>query len=67
MEKVNQPSMAPTRKLTASVIVSAVMGWGGVILQNVAPDWFDPGVWATSTTAVIAIVGYFFVRDRKNV
>lgn len=66
MQTVNQPSKAPTRKLSSAIIVSAVMGWGGVILQNVAPDWFDPGVWASTTTAAIGIVGYFFVRDKRN-
>lgn len=65
MATVNQPSKKPTRKLTASVIVSAVMGWGGVILQNYAPGYFDAGVWATTTTAALAVVGYM-VRDGKN-
>ena len=67
MATVSQPSKRPTNKLSAAVIVSLVMGWGGVIVQNIAPSWFDPAVWAMTTSAAIAVVGYFFVKDRPNV
>lgn len=66
MATVNQPSKMPTRKLGAAVIISALMGWGGIALANLLPDWYDPATWTTTTTLVMALVGYFFVKDAPN-
>jgi len=71
---VNQPSVNPTNKLTASVVGTSV--WGtlmlvlGLVLKNEAPGWYDPEVLAsitlTGTTVVGGIAGWL-TPDRPNV
>ena len=63
---VNQPTPNPTRKLSAAVIGAAMMAVAGLIVKNVAPDWYDPDVFAALTPIVIFALGYY-VRDRPNV
>lgn len=63
--KVNQPTSAPTRKLTAASLTALVVGWGGLVMQNLAPQWYDPSVWVTLTPVAMLVIGYF-VRDEDN-
>lgn len=66
METVNQPTLNPTRKLTAATIAAAAVSVSGLIVRNLAPEWYDAEVWAAMTPIVIFAVGYF-VKDRPNV
>lgn len=73
-DTINQPSINPTRKLTAATVAVAV--WGatfniaGLALKNLYPEWYDPetmlSVNSAVTTAAAFIAGWF-VKDRPNV
>lgn len=64
---VNQPGSNPTNKLTAATLVSAAMSIVGLILRNLAPEWYDPEVMMQVTPAVVFLVGYLLIRDAPNV
>lgn len=64
--KVNQPSINPTRKLTAAVIATAVMEIARVLSQQLFPGVFDLAFWSAMAPIVVFAVGYF-VRDDANV
>lgn len=66
MDKVTQPSLNPTVKLTAAVWASMILGVGGLAVRNLAPGWYDPDVWATLTPFAIFAAGWF-VKDTANV
>lgn len=71
---VNQPSVNPTNKLTASVVGTSV--WGtfmllvGLLMKNLSPEWYDPEVIAsitlTGSTVAGGIAGWL-TPDRPNV
>lgn len=66
MDKVTQPSLNPTVKLTAAVWASMILGVGGLAVRNLAPGWYDPDVWATLTPFAVFVAGWF-VKDTANV
>lgn len=66
METVKQKTSAPTNKLTTAVVVSAVWGWVGLTVANLAPDWHNPEVWQSSETMLIALIGYYLAKDAPN-
>jgi predicted regulator of Ras-like GTPase activity (Roadblock/LC7/MglB family) len=65
MNPINQPSINPTRKLTAATIAAAVVSVSGLIVRNTFPTWYDDEVWSAMTPIVIFAVGYF-VKDLPN-
>lgn len=66
MNTINQPSAMPTNKLTAATIGAALVSVIGLVLQNVAPEWYDPEVMLAITPIIVFGLGYFR-RDRPNV
>ena len=38
----------------------------GLIVRNLAPEWYDAEVWAAMTPIVVFALGYF-VKDKPNV
>ncbi len=71
---INQPSINPTRKLTAATVATAVWGAAmavaGLALKNLYPEWYDPEVLLSVNTAVTtaaAFVTGWLVRDNPNV
>lgn len=65
-EVVNQPNANPTRKLTAATVAAALVSFSGLIVRNLAPEWYDAEVWAAATPLVIFAAGWF-ISDRPNV
>lgn len=65
-DTINQPTVNPTRKLTAATIVGAVIPVTGLLLRNLAPQWYDPDVMLGLTPILIFAVGWF-VKDNPNV
>lgn len=63
---VDQPTRAPTRKLTAATIATAVMAASGLVVRNLAPGWYDESTWAALMPVVVYVAGYA-IRDRPNV
>ena len=62
MTTVNQPSKAPTNKLSAAVIASAVIA----VARWAFPALDDDALWIGLTPLVILAAGYF-VKDAPNV
>ena len=65
MEPISQPSINPTRKLTAATIAGAAVSVSGLIVRNLAPEWYDDAVWTAMLPIVIFAVGYL-VKDLPN-
>jgi hypothetical protein len=63
---VSQPSINPTRKLSAAVIATAVLELLRVGLGHFLPGTFDPAFWAAMSPVFIFAVGWF-VKDEPNV
>lgn len=66
MQTVNQPSLNPTNKLTAATIAAAVVSVSGLLVRNLAPEWYDAEVWAALLPIVIFAAGWV-VKDKPNV
>lgn len=66
MDKVVQPSQNPTVKLTAATIAAALVSVSGLIVKNLAPEWYSDEVWSSMTPIVIFACGYL-VKDSPNV
>jgi len=64
--KVSQPTVNPTRKLSAATIALAVVELLWVLLVNIAPSYADPNLKAALTPVVVFLVGYM-VKDEPNV
>lgn len=71
---INQPTMNPTNKLTASTAALAawgvIMSIGGLALQNLYPTWYDADVMLQVSAGVPTIVGFlagYFTRDKPNI
>lgn len=62
----NQPTSNPTNKLTAATIAASIMGIVGLILRNMAPDWYDPAVLATMLPLVVYGTGWM-IPDSPNI
>lgn len=63
---VKQPTLTPTRKLTAAVIATAVMETARIVSNQVFPGVFDPAFWSAMAPVTVFAVGYF-VQDEPNV
>lgn len=64
-ETVAQQSANPTRKLTAATVGAALISGTGLVLKNVAPEWYDPQFLLDMSPIVIFGLGWF-VKDRPN-
>lgn len=64
--KVSQPTLNPTRKLSAATIALALVELAWVLLVNFAPSYADPNLKAALTPVVVFLVGYV-VKDDANV
>lgn len=64
--KVSQPTLNPTRKLSAATIALAAVELAWVLLVNFAPSYADPNLKAALTPVVVFLVGYL-VKDDANV
>ena len=71
---INQPSVNPTRKLTAATVAVAV--WGavfnicGLALKNLYPEWYDPEILISVNNAVstaAAFIAGWLIKDNPNV
>lgn len=62
---VVQPTLNPTRKLSAAVVAVAVMEVLWVILNNLAPTWADPSLKAALTPVIVFIAGYL-IKDEAT-
>ena len=63
---VSQPTINPTRKLSAATIALAVVELLWVLLVNFAPSYADPNLKAALTPVVVFLVGYW-VKDEPNI
>jgi hypothetical protein len=63
---VNQPSVNPTNKLTAATIAGAGMSLLGLVLRNIAPEWYDQDVLLALLPLVIFATGWVF-KDNPNI
>ena len=66
MSTVNQPTINPTRKLTAAVVATAIMETLRVLANQLLPDVFDPAFWVALAPIAVFAVGWF-VKDEPNV
>ena len=66
MDTINQPSSQPTNKLTAATLAAAIIPAWGLIMRNLAPDWYDPELMLAMTPIVVYLCGYL-IKDEPNV
>lgn len=66
MATVVQPSMNPTNKLTAAIAAAAFMSISRVVVKNIAPEWYDEGLWDAMFPIVVFALGYV-IKDAPNV
>ena len=72
MATITQPTVNPTRKLTAATaaVWGATLSVGGLALKNLYPEWYDPEVLLSVNSAVTTIAAFvagWFVKDNPNV
>jgi len=65
MAAVNQPSMKPTKKLTAATAAAAALSVSGLVVRNLWPEWYDAAVWSALTPIAVFALGYV-VRDEAT-
>lgn len=65
MTVIKQPTINPTRKLSAAVIVTAAMELARYLVQHFAPQYYDPGLWSAMAPVIVFVAGYF-VKDEDN-
>lgn len=66
MALINQPTINPTNKLTASVVAVAVIELARVLTQNFFPSFDDAALWTALAPIAVFLVGYF-IKDEANV
>lgn len=66
MATINQPTINPTNKLTASVVAVAVIELARVLVHNFLPGFDDAGLWTALSPVAVFLVGYF-IKDEANV
>ena len=63
---VSQPSANPTNKLTAATVAAALHSVFGLVLRNLAPEWYEPDVMAATLPILVFAIGWL-VPDSPNV
>ena len=66
MALINQPTINPTNKLTASVVAIAVIELTRVLAHNFFPGFDDAGLWTALSPVAVFVIGYF-IKDEANV
>ena len=66
MATVNQPTINPTNKLTASVVAVAVIELARVLVHNFWPGFDDAGLWTALSPVAVFAIGYF-IKDEATV
>ena len=66
MALINQPTINPTNKLTASVIAVAVIELARVLAHNFFPGFDDAALWTALAPLAVFAAGYF-IKDEANV
>lgn len=66
MATINQPTLNPTNKLSAATVAAAAVSVVGLVLRNLAPEWYDPDVLAAVLPVVVFATGYL-IKDKPNV
>lgn len=66
MTTINQPTVNPTNKLTASVTAVAVIEILRILTQNFWPGFNDAGLWTALTPIAVFAIGYF-IKDNATV
>lgn len=66
METVNQPTLNPTRKLSAATVAAALVSFFGLVVRNMWPTWYDPDVWAALLPLAVFAAGWV-IKDVPNV
>ncbi|TIT00948.1 hypothetical protein [Mesorhizobium sp.] len=61
---INQPTLAPSRKLSAAMISASLAGVIKAVVTNTWPQFADPMIWEPLPIIVGFAVGYF-VRERR--
>lgn len=64
--KVLQTTVNPTAKLNAATIAAAVVSITGLLIRNLAPEWYDPDVQSAMLPLVVFLAGYL-VKDDANI
>lgn len=65
MATVSQPGLNPTNKLSAATVGAALVSVVGLLLKNLAPEWYDAEVLLTISPVVVFALGYV-IKDRPN-
>lgn len=63
--KTNQPSLRPTNKLSAAVLVTFILEFTRVVISANWPAYSDPTLWAALTPMLAFGVSYF-IKDELN-
>lgn len=66
MATINQPTINPTNKLTASVVAIAIIELARVLTHNFWPSFDDAGLWTALSPLAVFFIGYF-IKDEQNV
>lgn len=66
MALINQPTINPTNKLTASVVAVAIIELARVLTHNFFPGFDDAALWTALAPVAVFLVGYF-IKDNANV
>lgn len=66
MNTINQPSANPTNKLTAATLATSLVPIIGLVMKNLAPEWYDPEV-IIGLTPVVTFVAGWFIKDSPNI
>lgn len=66
MPVINQPTINPTNKLTASVVAVAIIELARVLAHNFFPGFDDAGLWTALSPIAVFVAGYF-IRDEATV
>lgn len=63
---INQPSINPTRKLTAVTVSGALLSALSLVIKNLWPEWYDPQLMLNLSPIMLLIVGWF-IKDNPNI
>lgn len=63
---VKQTTINPTAKLNAATVAAAAVSVTGLLLRNIAPEWYDPDVMSAMLPLVVFLAGYL-VKDDANI
>ncbi len=62
---VKQPTARPTNKLTAAALAALFVSVSNLVVQNLYPEWHNPGVFITLGPVMVGLFGYV-IEDAPN-